>query len=191
MTITLLSQAPDFSDLTVRYTGQNMGLKVSPPLAGVPDALQGTLYVCESMLYFYSNNVNSGIAVEYPDIIIHAISRQDSQPSIYCQLDAGLFFPSQQFPDDQGRSAVAYSLSLSFFELPLVEDIYLALSDCAALHPDLEDEEEDDQQYFIDPSDPGELSEMQQAALQHLESVFEQPAPPQQNGHAGQFDDAE
>jgi nucleotide-sensitive chloride channel 1A len=42
----------------------------------------------------------SGIAVEYRDIIIHAISRQNGDPAIYCQLDAGLFFPNQQLPEE-------------------------------------------------------------------------------------------
>lgn len=65
----------------------------------------------------------------------------------------------------------------------IVEDIYLALSDCAALHPDEEflaeqaALEEDDDTYYTNPSDETELNEVQQAALRHLESVFEQPAP--------------
>lgn len=54
-----------------------------------------------SQIYFYSESANSGIAVEYPDVIIHAISRQEGQPNIYCQLDAGLFFPNQQLPEDE------------------------------------------------------------------------------------------
>lgn len=54
-----------------------------------------------SQVYFYSESAKSGIAVQYPDIIIHAISRQDGQPNIYCQLDAGLFFPNQQLPEDE------------------------------------------------------------------------------------------
>ncbi|KAI8065288.1 regulator of volume decrease after cellular swelling-domain-containing protein [Gongronella butleri] len=195
MTITLLSQAPDFSDLTVRYTGD-------AALGGGMDVIQGALYVCESMLYFYSEAVHSGIAVEYPDVIIHAISRQDTRPSIYCQLDAGLFFPSQQLPADEDQDDLVTELFFMPDDPETLEDIYLALSECAALHPDLDMADEDndayedgdDSNYFVDPSDPGELNEVQQAALRHLESVFEQPAPPSQqhhqNGHEHQFDDA-
>lgn len=58
-----------------------------------------------SQVYFYSDSAKSGIAVEYPDIIIHAISRQQGQPNIYCQLDAGLFFPNQQLPEDEDERA--------------------------------------------------------------------------------------
>lgn len=69
----------------------------------------------------------------------------------------------------------------------IVEGIYLAMSECAALHPDkefMEEQEESDQEFYA-PSDEAELNEVQQAALRHLESVFEQP--PKMNGH--QFDD--
>jgi nucleotide-sensitive chloride channel 1A len=72
-----------------------------------------------------------------------------------------------------------------------VEGIYMAMSDCAALHPDEEslDQEDyygNDQDFYADPSDEAELNEMQQAALRHLESVFE---PPMTNGH-GQYEPA-
>jgi nucleotide-sensitive chloride channel 1A len=40
-----------------------------------------------------------GIAVEYPDIIIHAISRSENEATLFCQLDTGLFFPNQQLPE--------------------------------------------------------------------------------------------
>lgn len=64
----------------------------------------------------------------------------------------------------------------------IVEGIYMAMSECAALHPDeefmAEQEAYDDEEFYADPSDEAELNEMQQAALAHLESVFEQP-----NGH--------
>lgn len=65
-----------------------------------------------------------------------------------------------------------------------VEGIYMAMSECAALHPDedfLAEQEalENEGEFFADPSDESELNEVQQAALRHLESVFE---PPTQNG---------
>ena len=33
------------------------------------------------------SNTGHGFQIEYPSITLHAISRQDEQPSIYCQLD--------------------------------------------------------------------------------------------------------
>lgn len=61
----------------------------------------------------------------------------------------------------------------------------MAMTDCAELHPDQEfmqeQEEYDDEEFYADPSDEAELNEVQQAALRHLESVFEQP--PTMNGN--------
>jgi len=33
------------------------------------------------------SNTGRGFQIEYPSITLHAISRQDGRPSIYCQLD--------------------------------------------------------------------------------------------------------
>lgn len=68
------------------------------------------------------------------------------------------------------------------------------MTDCAELHPDqefmAEQNEYDDEEFYADPSDEAELNELQQAALRHLESVFEQP--PAMNGHKhNEFEDAE
>ena len=45
-------------------------------------------------MYFYSWNTNTGLAIDYPTIIIHAISRQqaldDTGPCIYTQLNEKL-----------------------------------------------------------------------------------------------------
>ncbi|KAI8149622.1 regulator of volume decrease after cellular swelling-domain-containing protein [Fennellomyces sp. T-0311] len=185
MTVTLLSSSPDLSDQAVRHTQRNTELLVLPSLAGNPGPIKGELNVCESQVYFYSESTGSGIAVEYPDIIIHAISRQDGRPSIYCQLEAGRFFPNQQLPEDpEELEETVTELKFMPEDPGSLEAIYMAMSTCAALHPD-EDflaeqralEEEND--FFADPSDEAELNEVQQAALRHLESVFVQP---QQNG---------
>lgn len=40
-----------------------------------------------SVLAFISASSGRGFQVEYPNIILHAISRADSGPCIYCQLD--------------------------------------------------------------------------------------------------------
>lgn len=183
MTVTLLNQAPDVSSLKPRHIQKDTALLISPPLAGHEGPIFGDLSVCEDQVYFYSESANSGIAVEYPDIIIHAISRQQGQPNIYCQLDAGLFFPNQVLPEDEEeRDETVTELRLIPRDGGALEGIYMAMSECAALHPDeefmAEQEAYDDEEFYADPSDEAELNEMQQAALAHLESVFEQP-----NGH--------
>ncbi|KAG2233529.1 hypothetical protein INT48_003400 [Thamnidium elegans] len=189
MTVTLLQEAPDVSTLKPRHIQKDTALLISPPLAGHEGPIFGELSVCEDQFYFYSESAKSGIAVQYPDIIIHAISRQEGQPNIYCQLDAGLFFPNQQLPEDeQEREETVTELRL------IPRDggacIYMAMSECTELHPDEEFMAEQgaysDEEYYADPSDEAELNEMQQAALAHLESVFEQPT---MNGH--KYDDIE
>ncbi|KAI9278425.1 regulator of volume decrease after cellular swelling-domain-containing protein [Phascolomyces articulosus] len=186
MTVTLLSSPPDLSDQAVRHTQRSTDLQILPPLAGVDGPIQGELNICESQVYFYSESAGSGIAVEYPDIIIHAISRQDGRPSIYCQLEAGRFFPNQQLPEDEEeREDTVTELKFMPQDPGALEAIYMAMSTCAALHPD-EDflaeqkalEEEND--FFADPSDESELNDIQQAALRHLESVFVPPPQQQQ-----------
>ncbi|KAI8350128.1 regulator of volume decrease after cellular swelling-domain-containing protein [Blakeslea trispora] len=195
MTVTLLSEAPDLTTCKPRHIQKDTALLISPPLAGHEGPIFGDLSVCEEQFYFYSPSAQSGIAVEYPDIIIHAISRQQGQPNIYCQLDAGLFFPNQQLPEDeQEREETVTELRLIPRDSGALEGIYLAMSDCAALHPDhefmAEQEESDEGEFYADPSDEAELNEMQQAALRHLESVFEPPANNLPNGNYT-FDDNE
>ncbi|KAL0088290.1 regulator of volume decrease after cellular swelling-domain-containing protein [Phycomyces blakesleeanus] len=195
MTVTLLSSPPDLTDLVVRRTEKKIGLLVSPPLAGMSGPIKGEMFVCESQLYFYSEEQHSGISVEYPDIIIHAISRRDGLPSIYCQLDSGLFFPNQDLPEDeQELEETVTELKFIPEDSESLESIYEAMSYCAGLHPDKEfmddEEEEDDDFFYAQPSDDAELNEVQQAALRHLESVFEPiPNHTHQNGaKEGQFD---
>ncbi|GAA5811882.1 hypothetical protein MFLAVUS_005329 [Mucor flavus] len=191
MTVTLLQDAPDVSALKPRHIQKDTALLISPPLAGHEGPIFGELSVCEDQLYFYSESAKSGIAVQYPDIIIHAISRQEGQPNIYCQLDAGLFFPNQQLPEDeQEREETVTELRLIPRDGGALEGIYMAMTECTELHPDEEFMAEQgaysDEEYYADPSDEAELNEMQQAALAHLESVFEQPT---MNGH--KYDDIE
>jgi nucleotide-sensitive chloride channel 1A len=78
----------------------------------------------------------------------------------------------------------------------VVETLYNALSQCAVLHPDADDEqeheEEEEEEWYAEPSDEAELNEVQRAALDHLSTVFQ----PQVNGKKsnesdeGAFEDA-
>ncbi|KAI7870820.1 regulator of volume decrease after cellular swelling-domain-containing protein [Spinellus fusiger] len=192
MTVTLLSSPPDLSDVVVRHSQKNTVLLVKPLLAGSHEQIVGELLVCESQLYFYSHENNSGIAVEYKDIIIHAISRREGIPCIYCQLDEGIFFPQQQLPEDaQELEETVTELKFIPEDSEILETIYLVMSECASLHPDEEfmAEQEEEDMFYADPSDAAELNDVQQAALRHLESVFEPVA--QQNGvKEGQFDNS-
>lgn len=124
-----------------------------------------------SVLAFISTT-GRGFQVEYPAITLHAISRTEAGPSIYCQLDetpAG-----DQTDGDHDDSPMrelkivperveAREFSLTFagstgvtpnadqFSLT-VEPIFEAMSSCAALHPDSEVEIDGNDDAFVDAS---------------------------------------
>lgn len=87
-----------------------------------------------------------------------------------------------------------FSWPLILLYIFIVETLYNALSQCAVLHPDAADEQDDEEEeeWYADPSDEAELNEVQQAALDHLATVFQ----PQVNGKNsndnddGAFEDA-
>ncbi|KAJ3416040.1 hypothetical protein HDV05_003399 [Chytridiales sp. JEL 0842] len=82
-----------------------------------------------------------------------------------------------------------------------LDAIFQALSECAALHPDKDQEGDldmdgDDDGWIYNASDEAEIEGLRAAALEHLENVFEGPFPGSAaaGGPAveeGQFDDAE
>jgi chloride channel, nucleotide-sensitive, 1A len=91
----------------LRHIEQNVSVSLDPPLEdfSAEDCKDGTLYVIErcgcsysrslfqltdllpnSVLAFMSST-GRGFQIEYPSITLHAISRAESGPAIYCQLD--------------------------------------------------------------------------------------------------------
>jgi hypothetical protein len=119
-------------------------------------------------LYFFSEASNSGFAIPYPSIIIHAIARESHVgPSIYCQLEGSLgSFGSahasttttsnsngatEEQAEEEDEDAV---LELSFVpaEVSSLDTIYENLSYCASLHQDDMDDEymDDEGDYYED-----------------------------------------
>ena len=114
-----------------------------------------------------------GFQVEYPRITLHAISRGEKGPSIYCQLDDTVDANTNAEPQNDEEevsdmrelsilpkdpSARKFHLTPHFLNDTLtpffgpVEPIFEALSYCASLHPDpgAEDEMDDDDDAFVD-----------------------------------------
>ncbi|KIY43950.1 hypothetical protein FISHEDRAFT_51941 [Fistulina hepatica ATCC 64428] len=187
----------------LRHREDNVSITIDPPLEGfsAEDAQKGSLYVIESALVFISET-GQGFQVEYPAITLHAVSRTEAGPSIYCQID-----------ESTGVEVSADREYTDLRELTLVpqnpdalDSIFEALSFCASLHPDPTgpSHEDDMDDAFIDSSAfeqfdgdaDQELSEAGRAALQHLESIIVYPegVPCHSNEHASeseQFADAE
>ena len=103
-----------------RHKEENVSITLDPPLQGFTreDGLNGSIYVMErccspiplkptslkvlfSALVFLSSS-GRGFQVDYPSITLHAISRAESGPSIYCQLDEP---PLSDGPTDEDEDA--------------------------------------------------------------------------------------
>ncbi|GJJ08549.1 hypothetical protein Clacol_002767 [Clathrus columnatus] len=192
----LVSSTPEsFNDIPpiLYHKEESLSITLDPPLPGFTeqDCTNGTLYVVESSLFFFSAT-GRGIQVEYPTITLHAVARGDSVPKVYCQLsEKEVQSDNEGDEQDDGMR----ELNLIPTEPSSVEAIFEALSTCAAMHPDSQEDEGDLDDAFIDANenefqtfigdDQEELSAVgrfltwnllrTQAALNYLESIIEDP----------------
>jgi nucleotide-sensitive chloride channel 1A len=105
---TLTGATPaSFADIppVLRHKVNDVAVAFDPPLDGFSgeDSARGTLYIIEryappyaqlttrmtvsSVLAFQSSTTGRAFQIEYPSITLHAISRGESGPFVYCQLD--------------------------------------------------------------------------------------------------------
>jgi len=183
---TLTSTTPEsFSSIPpiLRLEEPNVSVSFDPPLQdfGPDDCKRGTLYIIESVLAFISAT-GRGFQIEYPSITLHAVSRTESGPSIYCQLDET---PTRDQTDagDGDDDSPMRELKIVPERVEALESIFESMSGCAALHPDPEDEVDGGDDAFVDPSNfdvfsgdtDQELSQVGRAALEHLESIIHNP----------------
>ncbi|KAH9902537.1 regulator of volume decrease after cellular swelling-domain-containing protein [Cubamyces lactineus] len=156
----LVASTPaSFSDIppVLRHKEENVSVTLDPALDtfSAEDAANGTLYVIESHLVFMSAT-GRGFQVEYPRITLHAISRGEKGPSIYCQLDDTVDANANAEPqNDEDEVSDMRELSILPKDPSALEPIFEALSYCASLHPDpgAEDEMDDDDDAFVDPNE--------------------------------------
>ncbi|KAF9463875.1 regulator of volume decrease after cellular swelling-domain-containing protein [Collybia nuda] len=186
---TLIASTPNsFNDIPAvcRHKEDNVSISLDPALEDFTpqDAAQGTLYVLTSVLV-YMSTTGRGFQIEYPAITLHAVSRGEQGPSIYCQLDESM----EGVEAAEDGVAEMRELSIVPQNAASLDPIFEALSQCAALHPDPADEGDDDgalDDAFIDSGnfetftgdEDQELSEVGRAALAHLESIIYDPHDP-------------
>ncbi|KAI0297265.1 regulator of volume decrease after cellular swelling-domain-containing protein [Multifurca ochricompacta] len=198
----LTSNTPaSFSDIppVLRQKVDNVRVAFDPPLDGFPpeDGALGTLYIIESVLAFQSST-GRAFQVEYPSITLHATSRGDSGPFVYCQLDEPPAADASSSDGDDDALGMR-ELTLTPLDSSSLEFIFDALSACASLHPDSRESDDNDDgddddaagDAFIDPdvagfeiftgTDGEELSEVGRAALAHLEEIIYDPYEHQRN----------
>jgi nucleotide-sensitive chloride channel 1A len=173
---------------------------------------KGDLYVTEARLIFFSEADQRGFMLEYPDIGMHAISRQETNdlPCIYCQVDGRLEEPhANTEAQDEGNESDEEEALTEIRFIPdnyqTLDAVFEAISTCAALHPDRDlmsqDGDDDaviDGQYNDAELDPEELDELSRAAMDYLDSIVDTPLPEQldegqdeSEGSEGQFNDAD
>ncbi|KAK9710128.1 hypothetical protein K7432_008623 [Basidiobolus ranarum] len=182
MSIAFLTSTPDFTQAEspkLRYALEEVNIFFSPNIFG-SQFEEGTLYVAENLLYFFSHGSAMGISIEYPSIIVHAID--PTGPGIYCQLQGNPLNPNQSNVQINNLGPNEY---IDFTELRLIPKdgsilvpLYQAISDCASLHPDLFDNE-DEGDWFTGESNDMEFTEQGQETLERLDSLIEMPSPQQ------------
>ncbi|KAJ1756265.1 Methylosome subunit pICln [Coemansia sp. RSA 1752] len=188
MTVIVLRSAPD-------TTGIRFSLDAR--VVCVPDSsyanITGTLYVGEQRVSFYSLYKKIGFSLNYQNIVIHAVVRSstDDEPHLYCQLD-GPFPGCQSSVNGANESEDEDSEDEEFAELKFypsdtsqLDALFQAMSDCAAMNPDTDTDEDDGDEsdvQAIDEFDPAsfitsedqldQLTPQGRQVLEHLESVI-------------------
>ncbi|KAI8924316.1 regulator of volume decrease after cellular swelling-domain-containing protein [Entophlyctis helioformis] len=192
---TSLGAAAGEGKAVVRHVQANVRLLFDPlPALSTELPEVGDLYVAESHLIWYAPEKPVAVWIDYRSIVMHALSRQGDPvaggPCIYCQVqddslqraeDAG----HEDDNDDDDEDMMPCEMRIVPADAASVDDIYQAICECAALHPDSDNDDDDDNsmgvgaegdaaEWAFDPqaAQALEMSEIGQAALAHLESVF-------------------
>ncbi|KAJ2502200.1 Methylosome subunit pICln [Coemansia sp. RSA 1972] len=190
MTVIVLRSAPDTKG--TRFT-------IDARVVCVPSSshanIDGTLYVGEQRVSFYSSVEQKGFALSYQSIVIHAavLNSTDDEPHLYCQLDGP--FPgctssvngANKDSDDSEDSEDEEFAELKFYpsDANQLDALFQAMSDCAALNPDTDDEDSSEEAadvQEIKEFDPAsfitseeqldQLTPQGRQVLEHLESVI-------------------
>ncbi|EPZ36646.1 hypothetical protein ROZALSC1DRAFT_26650 [Rozella allomycis CSF55] len=99
-------------------------------------------------LVWYNSDICKGIKLMYPQIVLHAICRE-SESYLYCQVEtdsvvseSGENLMSFNNEDDDNASMI----ELHFVPITPanVDQMFVAMSECSALHPNVEEGEEEE-----------------------------------------------
>ncbi|KAI8813557.1 regulator of volume decrease after cellular swelling-domain-containing protein [Cladochytrium replicatum] len=178
----------------------NSRILVDPPLSGQFGDIdlngEGELYVAESQLVWFSPATAVGIAVDYLSIVAYGAASEDrlaAGPCVYCQVLAGGSGITQESDvvssdNEDAMDEEEIPTEERFWEvrivptqLDIVYQIVENMNLCSSLHPDPDmenDEAPAGDGGWMFSADDIELDEAGQAALEHLEQVFESPLRP-------------
>ena len=148
---------------------------------------KGVLYVTEDQLSWCDDSTSQGFSLEYPAISLHAVSKDTTHflhECLFCMVE-GAFQDEigdvgNELEEDEPPSA---ELRLVPDDKSTLNDIYAAICDCQLLHPDEQEQIEDEmagypleygEEYFTSEDDVNaSLTEEGQATLERLENVFQ------------------
>lgn len=185
----------------------------------------GTMYIAESRLYWSKEGESRGLSLDYPHICIHAVSRDTSafpHPCLYLMLDyklddaiVGLGADNGHMNNDDDEDDDDFNAMTELHFVPgnqqqdrnVLETMYKALNQCQLLHPDPDDdveneedcEEEEEGEYDIDEENQyeqyednmeGELENIQRG-VSGLSTQNEGQDQEDEGMETGQFDDAD
>lgn len=163
------------------------------------DMGEGILVVREDALKWSSGNGGRVISLNYPDIAIHAVSRDTAVfPYRPCVL---LLHCVPDVDSDADQDSTQFRLALPDPEQ--LDELFSAISECQRLYPDSElssEEEEGESElpeegnYYTTPEGLQSLTEEGESVLRHLESILhievDESSIENGCGESNQFEDA-
>lgn len=181
---------------------------------------KGTLYITEDYLSWCDLATGKGFSLDYPVISLHAVCKDTAyfpHECLFCMVEEA-FEDEMESGSDNGSEDDHPATELRFVpdDKMSLERIYIAISDCQVLHPDQQEQLEEEmagypldygEEFFTSQNDENaDLTEDGQATLDRLENVFQLQSQQEflemtqqtnggVNGHdateSGQFDDVE
>jgi len=139
----------------------------------------GTLYITEGCVRWISNE-GQGLTLTYPSISLHAVSRDTSSfphECLYLMVDSE--DDANEGSGAGGDASDSEEEAGGPFEVRFVPQdkgtldlLYKSMCDCQMLHPDPEDAQSDEGDYYGDEEDIENLTPEGQAQLERLENIF-------------------
>lgn len=151
---------------------------------------KGTLYIAESRLSWISSSGN-GFALEYPQISLHAISRDLSaypQECLFLMLDDQ---DSECEQDNDSEESKINELRFIPDDKGMLDAMFHAMSACQTLHPDPNNSFSEEEEEVDDEADEGIENDDSAIIMEEADSQMGNLSLEQQNGHNGHSIDAD
>lgn len=174
------------------------------------DVGNGSLFITESEVSWL-NTSSQGFGLQYPNISLHAISRDTTtfpHECLYLMVEGKLIEEERNEDDEEEEDDELATTEVRFVpgDKGALDVMFTAMSDCQTLHPDPDDspDSEEEGQFYEGEEGVDALTEQGQATLERLENMLQRGQgdnsvpnghnntdPQRENMETGQFDDAD